>query len=413
MPSVSKFIVDGYECHRLTDKSAGRNLRYSIKLDKYTARQWVQAHNSIMQALTPEQRKSITGRQIRELALEWLESPKSVKMAAMESGLGVKLIEPVEIPITQVFSEYLADFCKVSPNPKAVYRECDYMLNFFAQKRISLYSQIKREHISDYISWREHTRFDGRAGIASADTINKELMRLRAIIRHGVKFCGWKERYLLDGVRVKATQENTKAVRPFEISEVKAIFEWLRNYSDRVGNWNLHDMLLLALCAGLEAKALTLLKMDWFKMDLGILRVYDKLVSGVIDAKTQNRARDIPLTPTMRKLYDRGYIFKRHQRRAKSITLFGVYAEGILRQAERETGIKDINLHRFRHTCATARLSAGWQLIRVSRMLGHSNVNTTASHYAEYDLSASPAGFEGMLAAYGEFVRWLDDGYFL
>jgi len=71
-----------------------------------------------------------------------------------------------------------------------------------------------------------------------------------------------------------------------------------------------------------------------------------------------------------------------------------------------------VNWHRFRHTCATARLSAGWQLIRVSRMLGHSNISTTASHYAEYDLSASPAGFEGMIKVYGEFVRWLDEGYF-
>ena len=37
------------------------------------------------------------------------------------------------------------------------------------------------------------------------------------------------------------------------------------------------------------------------------------------------------------------------------------------------------------------------------RMLGHSNINTTASHYAEYDLSASPQGFEGMVAVYADF----------
>jgi integrase len=79
---------------------------------------------------------------------------------------------------------------------------------------------------------------------------------------------------------------------------------------------------------------------------------------------------------------------------------------------EAETGIAGINLHRFRHTCATARLSAGWQLIRVSRMLGHKSIGTTASHYAEYDLSASSAGFEGMIKVYSEFVEWLDFGYF-
>jgi len=144
--------------------------------------------------------------------------------------------------------------------------------------------------------------------------------------------------------------------------------------------------------------------------------VYDKLVSGVIDAKTQNRARDIPLTPTLRKIYERGFVFSRpeitHGRQSKGLTWLHHYAAATMEKCERETGIAGVNWHRFRHTCATARLSAGWQLVRVSRMLGHSSVATTASHYAEYDLSASPAGFEGMLAVYGEFVRWLDEGYF-
>jgi len=419
MPSVSKFIVDGYVCHRLTDKSAGRNLRYSIKLDKYTARQWVAAHNAIMQALTPEQRKSITGGQIRELATEWLESSKKVKLAAMESGLDVKLNAPIEKSIEQVFTEYIYDFSRAGINTQStiakVAKQTEHLLEFFAHKRISLYSQIRREHIAAYPAWRECRRFDRRKGKASAETINNELMRLGAMIRHGVKHYGWQERYLLDGIKVRKTKENTKTIRPFEIGEIKTIMGWLRNYSERINGWHLHDMVLLALCAGLEAKALTLLRREWFKMDLGILRVYDKMVSGVLDAKTQNRARDIPLTPTLRKLFERGYIFKRDLRtyNAGNKTAFAAWSEKTLRKAEQETGIKDINLHRFRHTCATARLSAGWQLVRVSRMLGHSNVNTTASHYAEYDLSASPAGFEGMLRVYADFVRWLDEGYFL
>jgi len=132
--------------------------------------------------------------------------------------------------------------------------------------------------------------------------------------------------------------------------------------------------------------------------------------------KIPRLAREIPLTPTMRKLYERGYIFERITRTnrisQKGGTAFAAWAESILRKAEHDTGITEINLHRFRHTCATAHLSAGWELIRVSRMLGHSSINTTANHYAEYDLSASSAGFEGMLEVYGEFVRWMDEGYF-
>jgi len=70
-------------------------------------------------------------------------------------------------------------------------------MEFFTHKRITLYSQIKIEHISDYPEWRNSNRRDGRKGGASADTVNKELNRLNAIIRYGVKFCGWQERYLI------------------------------------------------------------------------------------------------------------------------------------------------------------------------------------------------------------------------
>jgi len=185
------------------------------------------------------------------------------------------------------------------------------ILAFLGENKIAYYSQLKQDIILKYAKWRNENRKNGKKRIISADTVNKELNRLGAVIRHGVKYCGWQEKYLLDGVRVKPTPENTKAIRPFEIEEIKTILAWLKANAELKGNWHLHDMALLSVCSGLEAKALTLLKPEWFKLDLGILRVYDKLVSGVIDAKTQNRARDIPLTPIMRKLYDRGYIFKR------------------------------------------------------------------------------------------------------
>jgi len=421
MASINKFVIDGYECQKLVDTSTGHRLQYSVKLDKFTERQWLAAHDSIMRSLTPDDRQGITSKSLKELVLGWLETSREGKTNVKQMGIKLQALEAKgEASIKRVVDRYLADFCQAAVNSKdsiaRAKRQCNHIQEFFAQKRITLYSQIKREHIAAYLAWRESARFDGRAGGASADIMNKELNRLNAIIRYGVKFCGWQERYLLDGVRVKATPQNTKAVRPFEISEIKTILEWLRTYSGRINDWHLHDMVLLALCSGLEAKALNLLQPEWFKTDLGILRVYDKLVSGVIDAKTQNRARDIPLTPTLRKLYDRGHIFHRntrtHRKSEKGGTAFAAWAESILKKAEQETGIADINLHRFRHTCATARLSAGWQLVRVSRMLGHSSMNTTALHYAEYDLSASPEGFEGMTKVYKEFVKWLDEGYF-
>jgi len=420
MASVNKFVYKGTEYHKLTDTSFGRRLQYTINLDKYSQKQWVTAHNSVMTALTPPQRKILSNKQIKLLAAEWLATPKGAREQAKVAGIAVMPETSYGIGFAVVAKKYMEDFCCPGINSETAMvkakRQCAMLLEFLRSHRITEYDQLGRNIMTQYPEWRSSNRKDGRAGVASADVIKKELYRMAAIIKHGVKYHGWQERYLLDDIKVKATQENTKSIRPFEISEIKAIFEWLQDNAEKTGNWHLHDMLLLALCTGLEAKALHLLAKDWFKMSFGVLRVYDKLVSGVLDAKTQNRARDIPLTPTLRKIYDRGFIFVRHTRThrqsLKGETAFAAWAESILRKAERDTGIADINLHRFRHTCATARLSSGWELVRVSRMLGHSSINTTASHYAEYDLSASPEGFDGMIKAYREFTGWLDEGYF-
>jgi len=395
MASVNKFVYQGSEYHKLTDTSFGRRLQYAINLDKYTQKQWITAHNSVMTTLTPSQRKILSNKQIKLLAAEWLATPKGAREHAKIAGIVAMPETSYGIGFAAVAEKYMEDFCRPGINSETAIvkaeRQCAMLLEFLRSHRITEYDQLSRNIMTQYPEWRSSNRKDGRAGVASADVIKKELYRMAAIIKHGVKYHGWQERYLLDDIKVKATQENTKSIRPFEISEIKTIFEWLQNNAEKTGNWHLHDMLLLAMCTGLEAKALHLLTKDWFKMDLGVLRVYDKLVSGVLDAKTQNRA---------------------HRQSLKGETAFAAWAESILRKAERDTGIADINLHRFRHTCATARLSSGWQLLRVSRMLGHSNISTTASHYAEYDLSASPEGFGGMIKAYKKFTGWLDEGYF-
>jgi len=412
MASIAKYKVGGYECCKLTDTSTGKRLQYAVKLDKFTEKQWLAAHNSVINCLSPHERHEIESKRLKELVAGWLAAPKETKANAKITGIKSQAIEAKsETSIKKVAESLLADFCRPEINSQnaisKAQSQCSKVLEFLKESGIIHYSHLKRDVIAKYPEWR---------GKAAADTVNQELRRLGAIIRHGIKYHGWQERYLLDGIRVKQTQDNTKTVRPFEMPEAKAILGWLRANAGATGNWYLHDMALLAVCAGLEAKALSLLKKEWFKLDLGILRVYDKLVSGVLDAKTQNRARDIPLTPTLRKICERGFVFERPQKKkgraARSPTWIHSYSRRAFASCERDTGIKDVDWHRFRHTCATMRLSAGWQLVRVSRMLGHSGIGTTAKHYAEYDLSASPEGFEGMVKVYGEFVEWLDEGYF-
>jgi len=414
--SAFKIIISGTEYIRVADTSLGRRLQYTAKIGNSTPRKWLAAHNETMQALEPSVKQQITNKELKKIVLAWLQTPKGTRTSAKLSGINTGVIPKSEMSFRVVFAAYLSEYGQPEQNsPSAITetkRQCASLFEFLEHRKITMYSQLKRDIVKDYPSWRKiHSGNESKA--ASASTVNKELQRLAAVIKYGVKYHGWQELYLTDGIRVKRTQENTKTVRPFEIAEVKRILEWLRENAEATGNWYLHDMALLSFCTGMEAKALSLLRRDWFKLDLGILRVYDKIVSGVLDAKTQNRARDVPLTPTTRKIYERGFVFTRPVKNgALSDTTVNSYSRKAFARCEKDTGIKDVDWHRFRHTCATARLSAGWQLIRVSRLLGHSSVNTTAKHYAEYDLSASAEGFEGMVKVYGDFVRWLDEGYF-
>jgi integrase len=407
MACANRVKIDGMVYVRVTDTSLGRRLQYAHKLGKITPKQWLSAHNEALACLDPAKRQAISNKEMKALVLAWLNAPKSFKTNAKNTGIKTGDIEAKsETSIKKVAESYLSEFCQPQANSRNAMekanRQCGLLLEFLKSNGVANYGLLTKKIAQRYPEWRNSK---SRGGKAAADTINQEYRRLACIIRHGVKYHGWRDNYALDGVNVKHTTENTKAVRPFEIGEVKTILAWLAANSSLY----LHDMALLAICAGLEAKALTLLQKEWFKPDLGILRVYDKLVSGVYDAKTQNRARDIPLTSTLIKILKRGYAFRRPNGTATPIH---DYSRKTFARCERETGISNVDWHRFRHTCATARLSAGWQLVRVSRMLGHSNVNTTASHYAEYDLSASVEGFEGMVKVYADFVKWLDCEYF-
>jgi hypothetical protein len=51
-------------------------------------------------------------------------------------------------------------------------------------------------------------------------------------------------------------------------------------------------------------------------------------------------------------------------------------------------------------------------VVRVSKMLGHKNINVTLKHYADFVLSESNAGFEGMVKVHKEWVNFLNKNYF-
>jgi integrase len=166
-------------------------------------------------------------------------------------------------------------------------------------------------------------------------------------------------------------------------------------------------MILLMLLSGMESKAVSLMCKEWWHLKEKLLFVFPQKISGVVDAKNQHRARKIPISKTMLEIHNRKHIFEQGQNRR-----FNMKCQKLFKKCSLQTGIKSIHCHRFRHTFASQALSAGYDIVRVSKMLGHKNINVTLKHYADFIFSESDAGFEGMVKIHKEWVKYLNEGYF-
>lgn len=309
--------------------------------------------------------------------------------------LKVSNLKASKMTWNKILSDYMEDFAQTAMAKeywkKQVERQVATLKKWFLSRKMTYYHNLTREKARDYISWR---------GKKSASTINKELLRIRAIIKFAERFLKQAPNYAFDNINVPQTSENTRFVTPLSIEECKNILKWAKKYP------YFHDTLLLMLITGMENKAISNIKREWWHLKENLLFVFPQKISGVIDAKTQHRARKIPITKTMKAIYDRGYIF------SDSASRFNQKCQRLFMKCSLETGIENVHCHRFRHSFASQALSAGFDIVRVSKMLGHKNINITLKHYADFMLSESIAGFEGMIKVHKEWMSYLNTKYF-
>jgi len=295
-----------------------------------------------------------------------------------------------------IFRDYLMDFMKTAkakdPWKIQVEKQIYTIKKWFSNQKIVHYNDLTREKARSYAEWR---------GKRSASTVNKELLRIRSVVKFAERFLGLPPNFAFESINVTETSENTRFVTPFSIAECKIILEWFA-----VKKPYFHDMVLLMLISGMENKAASQMTQDWWHMKERVLFVFPQKVSGVIDAKNQHRARKIPINKTMLEIYRRGHIFGQNGRK------FNMKCQKLFRKCSEQTGVKNIHCHRFRHTFASQALSAGYDAVRVSKLLGHKNINVTLKHYADFVFSESDAGFEGMVKVHKEWLKFLSERYF-
>ncbi|MDR2732631.1 MAG: hypothetical protein LBB36_05375, partial [Fibromonadaceae bacterium] len=114
----------------------------------------------------------------------------------------------------EIFEDYKADFLKTAKAKEQwkiqVERQILTIKNWFSWQKIVFYGDLTREKARVYAEWR---------GKKSASTVNKELLRMRAIVKFAEKFLGQSPNYAFEGINVPETSENTRLVLPFSIDE--------------------------------------------------------------------------------------------------------------------------------------------------------------------------------------------------
>lgn len=150
-------------------------------------------------------------------------------------------------------------------------------------------------------------------------------------------------------------------------------------------------VLLLAF-TGLRASEALGLRWQDIDTTAGVLHVRSQLGRNgeLCVLKTKAAKRDIGLAPELKKALAQGklanaptaFAFATESGRPRSYRNAVRAFTASLKRAKLDTGEERLSLHCFRHFFASALIANGWDVVRVSKRLGHSKPSTTLDIYA-------------------------------
>lgn len=204
-------------------------------------------------------------------------------------------------------------------------------------------------------------------GVYAPATINRSLGTLKKALK-----LAWERGMTHDnhGLRIKRVPEQNARDVFLSVDQVKMIAD-AASVSVRAAIW-------LALFTGCRRGELLALR----KEDIGA----DSITIRASSTKTL-RTRTVPIIAPARPWL-------------KHVPL-SVNFEGLktgFRRAREKAGMPHVTFHDLRRSCGTLMVQAGVDLYVVSKVLGHSNVNITAKHYAHLQVDRMREGMERTFA---------------
>lgn len=192
----------------------------------------------------------------------------------------------------------------------------------------------------------------------------------------------------IDWKRAK-TPEPEERIRELSQDEERRLFAHLRS--------DLIPLVRFALMTGQRKAEICLLR--WNQVDLENRRIRFKVKGGKTHSLPISRQMLALLSslPRANTPQERAYVFTYLSKDGERYRIdeTGGYIWSLWRQALEEAGIEDFRFHDLRHTFATRMLRQTGNLKLVSRLLGHTKVETTAryAHVLDDDLAAAMEAF--------------------
>ncbi len=301
----------------------GRKIKYSLWQPESSVNEGLfhkkvlKAHLNVKMSLSTEDYRTINGRELKEIVRKVYELSPQELTALMHKGLA-RRSSPEEgkdqIKVLTLVRRY-----REEDRERRLHKTC--YLNDTALKRWETFLELKHEKLTfdgfdrktvlEYIEWRKHFRsvHDRRNGIVHADTINKEIGEISRCFRWAYySKIVTKESSAIFKVKLRKDETNTKTIEPLTMDEQKKMLSWLRE----IGNDFAHDGFLFLLLTGMRAGEWEILEQNSFDLEENVIRLHRVSVGKIkTGGKTASAARVLSITPTIRKLIERGHILER------------------------------------------------------------------------------------------------------
>ena len=385
----------------IRDKTSGyKEISYAVpKHNKTFLRLCKTAHETIMGIIPKERRQTITPQEVKQIVIQYVSLDEEARREFIRGLVLPTITLPYNSGVEKLGTHSLRELFelwKKSKNAEGLgdveHFGCERVFfDFFKDYELKTTNDLKLSTAYDFMNWRSQKRYSKHKGLVSASTIKKELDILKQLAKLAA-LQGWISNGNLWGaVKVKAVVgKNKKVVEPLSIEEQKTL---LKNLEP---NKSSHDIALFLLITGIRLGELKTIKPESLKNN--IISLHGDFVGNIkTTGKTSSANRNLPICPTLVKLFERGNIFKTTTNAFRLV--LGRYHKGI-------------HPHRLRHTFAVNKLLAQTPLQMVSYQMGHAGTSITTDLYGKFEPKHFKAGFEETIKERKELLKWLEEDYF-